>query len=32
MLRPIMKELDGTLSLDSFVESEGTVHMGDRSS
>ena len=30
VLRRIMKELDGTLSLDSFVEHEGTVRTGDR--
>lgn len=29
VLRRIMKELDGTLSLDSFVEREGIVHLGD---
>lgn len=29
VLRRIMKELDGTLSLDSFVEHEGIVHLGD---
>lgn len=29
VLRRIRKELDGTLSLDSFVEHEGTVHVGD---
>lgn len=28
-LRRIMKELDGTLSLDSFVGHEGIVHLGD---
>ena len=30
VLRQIMKELDGTLSLDSFVEHEGTIRTGDR--
>lgn len=29
VLRRIMKELDGTLSLDSLVEHEGIVHLGD---
>ena len=29
VLRRIMKELDGTLSLASFVEHEGIVHLGD---
>jgi uncharacterized protein len=29
VLRRIMKELDGTLSPHSFVEQEGTVHVGD---
>ncbi len=29
VLRRIVKELDGTLSLDSFVEHEGTVRVGD---
>jgi uncharacterized protein YcbX len=29
VLRRIVQELDGTLSLDSFVEREGTVHIGD---
>ncbi len=30
VLRRIVKELDGTLSLDSFVEQEGTVSVGDQ--
>jgi uncharacterized protein len=30
VLRRIVKELDGTLSLDSFVEQEGTVRVGDQ--
>jgi uncharacterized protein len=30
VLRHIVKELDGTLSLDSFVEQEGTVRVGDQ--
>jgi hypothetical protein len=30
VLRRIVKDLDGTLSLDSFVEEEGIVHVGQR--
>ena len=30
VLRRIMKELEGTLSLHSFVEHEGTMRVGDR--
>jgi MOSC domain-containing protein len=30
VLRRIVKELDGTLSLDSFVEQQGTVRVGDK--